>query len=533
MRFAYIDSHGNEVPIPSVDALALRIELGAIGPDTKLYDAQADRWGAASTHEIFHTLARDSQADGFVAPPPPVAPPPSAPAPAAKAAPKPKPELKSGKAERAAAAAAASADLGLTLAAPAPAPEPPPRVSEPEPVPSMDLPLDLAPPMETRPAAAADPGPSGGGMGGMGGSSFDYGDLGTGLQLEDAPMDMGSGIGGGMTDAPMQFGGPPMGGGGDIQLEQPMSEFSPDSPPGWMAGPSDGAALDLGDAPAAPAQRAAAAPAADAPSRPRREPKDRPSTPKFKSQRSLAGPIITVVVLAALGLGGYRAWPLVQARLNPPEVPVRPAVVMPSIPSELLPTMRSLAEGAIAAAIAEADAATIDATTPLEPDQQWLGGQYFADASQFPGVVAFWTGVDRFIDGVRAGEWQLYHDKMLALASAQGIAADTTAMLVERADSGFVATAEAREAAYATVDRLVEASLGLHEFLIANEANIEYRPASTSTADPILEAVPNTTALGDQMLERVDQVTEALSEIVALDRVTRARLASGLTERLT
>ena len=42
MRFAYIDSNGNEVPIPSVDALALRIELGAITEETELYDAQAD-----------------------------------------------------------------------------------------------------------------------------------------------------------------------------------------------------------------------------------------------------------------------------------------------------------------------------------------------------------------------------------------------------------------------------------------------------------------------------------------------------------
>src|SRR5512134_2554473 len=101
MRFAYIDSHGNEVPIPSVDALALRIELGAIGPETQLYDAQADHWGPASTHEIFHTLARDRQADGFVAPPPPVAPPspppapaPAAPTPKAKPAPPPKPKPK-------------------------------------------------------------------------------------------------------------------------------------------------------------------------------------------------------------------------------------------------------------------------------------------------------------------------------------------------------------------------------------------------------------------------------------------------------
>ncbi|MBM4184718.1 MAG: hypothetical protein FJ207_10990 [Gemmatimonadetes bacterium] len=205
---------------------------------------------------------------------------------------------------------------------------------------------------------------------------------------------------------------------------------------------------------------------------------------------------------------------------------------MPAIPAELLPRMRELAEGAIADAIAEVDAATTAADTPLEPDQQWLTGRYLADASQFPGIQAFWSGIGGFVDGVRAGEWQLYHDKMVARASAGGIAADTAAMLVERADSGFVATADGREAAYATMDRLVEAALGLHEFLIANEANIEYRPATSSTADPILEAVPNSTALGDQMLDRVDQITEALAEIGSLDRVTRQRLTAGLTTRL-
>ena len=60
MRFAYIDSNGNEVPIPSVDALALRIELGAIKDDTELYDAHADQWGPAHPHEIFHTLSRSA-----------------------------------------------------------------------------------------------------------------------------------------------------------------------------------------------------------------------------------------------------------------------------------------------------------------------------------------------------------------------------------------------------------------------------------------------------------------------------------------
>ena len=63
MRFTYIDSNGNEVPIASVDALAIRIELGAITEDTQLYDSAADQWGPAHSHEIYHTLQRSTGDD--------------------------------------------------------------------------------------------------------------------------------------------------------------------------------------------------------------------------------------------------------------------------------------------------------------------------------------------------------------------------------------------------------------------------------------------------------------------------------------
>ncbi|MEQ1856716.1 MAG: hypothetical protein ABL963_09605, partial [Longimicrobiales bacterium] len=394
---------------------------------------------------------------------------------------------------------------------------------------AFDLTLDLAPPMDIQPAASAAPdGPSEGGMGG----AFDYGDLGAGLQLDDVPTDHSGAVpmGGGMgPEAPMLFGGAPAGG-NDLQLEEPMSAFQPDSPPGWMSGPSGGDTMDFSAASAT--EEEPMAPPAEAPARQRRTPKDKPPPPKFKSQRSLAGPITAVVVLLALGVGGYLGWPFLQARLSRPEAPVLPAVVLPSIPAELLPTMRELAESAIAAAIGEVDAATMNAGTPLEPDPAWLGGQYLADASQFPSIEAFWIGIGSFLEGVRAGDRQLFHDRMVALAAAQGIAADTATLLIERADAGFVAAQDAREAAYATMAVLVESSLGLHEFLVTNEANIEYRPANSSTADPILEAVPNSTALGDQMLERVDRITESLADLGSLDRVTRQRLTAALIARL-
>jgi hypothetical protein len=514
MRFAYIDSHGNEVPIPSVDALALRIELGAIGPDTQLYDAQADHWAPASTHEIFHTLSRDAGADGFMAPPPVAPPPPpAAPAPTAKAA-KPKPKKK---AEPPSPAAPTATDLGLTLA------DPPPPEPSPEPVAeALDLSLDLA-----APAPPPVRGPGSPATTGEGGGVFDYGDLGSGLQLDDSPAGAQPAM---SFDTPMPFGG---GSGSDLELEQPMSEFRPDSPPGWMDPPSSGeSAMSFSPAPSAEAAPKPVAPAADTTARQRRSPKDRPPPAKFKSQRSLAGPIFLAVLLLALGVGGYWGWPLLQARLSQPVEPVRPAVVMPALPAELEPRMRELAQGAIASVIAGVDAETRAQGVPVEMDQQWLGGNYLANASQFASVEAFWTSMGTFMDGVRAADWRRYHDEVVQGAQAAGLDADAAALVVERADSGYVAAAEARAGAYEVLDQVVDAALALHAFLLDNEDAIDYRPASSSTVDPILEAVPSSAAIGDQMLDLVDAVTEGLSEMGSLDRVTRERLVAALTTRV-
>jgi hypothetical protein len=518
MRFAYIDSHGNEVPIPSVDALALRIELGAIGPDTQLYDAQADHWAAASTHEIFHTLSRDSQDDGFVAPPPVAPPPPPPPATPTAKLQKPKSKPKA-----AGPAAPTATDLGLTLAEPAP---PSPPVLEPEPAGEGFDPFpELAPSAE--PHTPASPAPAG-----TGGGTFDYGDLGSGLQLDDTPVAPMDGPPATSFGAAMDFGSGG-GSGSDLKLEQPMSEFSPDAPPGWMEPVSSReSVMSFSPAPSAKIEGPRAARSVDIPARPKRAAKDRPSTPKFKEQRSLAGPIFLTVLVLALAVGGYWGWPLLQARLSRPEEPVRPAVVMPALPAELMPRMRELSEEAIAAVIAEVDVETRASGVPLEMDQQWLSGNYLANASQVAGVEAFWSSIGAFIDGVRAADWRGYHDQLVESAQAAGLEADASAMIVERADSGFVAANDARLAAYETLDQVVDAALALHSFLVANEDDIEYRPATSSTADPILEAVPSSPALGDRMLDLVGGVTGGLADLGSLDRVTRERLVTALTTRV-
>lgn len=63
MRFSYIDSQGKEIEVDSVESLALRIQLGAIKPDTRMYDAVADRWAPAEEHPVYRALSRGEEVD--------------------------------------------------------------------------------------------------------------------------------------------------------------------------------------------------------------------------------------------------------------------------------------------------------------------------------------------------------------------------------------------------------------------------------------------------------------------------------------
>lgn len=527
MRFAYIDSHGNEVPIPSVDALALRIELGAVGPDTQLYDAQADHWGPASTHEIFHTLSREVGDEGFV-PPPPVASAPSAPSrpasrpPAAKAA----PEVQEQEEEAAAGTSGGAVDLGLTLADPPP--EPPEEGDDEDDVAAAgfgELDLELAPPVSSSPALASPkPAPVADAGGG-----FDFGDLSGGLHLEDSPDESDLPL-----ESPIQFtGAVDDRDGDDLLLETPMSEYRPDSPPGWAEESGGDDVMDFSTVSAeTAAEDEPIVPPTEAAARQRRTPKDRPSQPKFRRQGSLSGPIVFVVILLALGVGGYVGWPILSARLAERSAPERPPVVIPAISPELLPRMHALADAAIADVIAEADAATTSPDAPVEPAQEWLAGVYLGNASRFPGIEAFWTNVGRFVDRLRAGDRESYHAALLEQVEGEGLSPEDAAIVVERADSGFVAAEASRADSYAVMERLVGAALDLHDFLIDNEESIEYRPAMASTSDPVLEAVPSTQAIGDRMWDMVDEITESLDALGSLDRVTRERLVSAMRTRL-
>lgn len=553
MRFAYIDSQGNEVAIPSVDALALRVELGAIGPDTDLYDAQADRWGPASSHEIFHTLSRETGPEGYVAPPPP--PPESARDASAGE------EVEEGGAgdtpgqfEAVLPSFDLTADFGGDQEEGL-APMADPGTESPEEdvgIEELDFGIGLdalEPEGERDEAEEPVAGPS------SGGEPFDFGSM-DALDLDEAadgglaqPGDGDMLDGGMILEEPLSdrsdFGEASQGP-GDLELEQPLSSYSESAPPAWMEqdGPAgfdeDDGAMDFAtpetegedredaEEPKAPAPQGPAGPS------PRPSPvRSRPSPPRRERRRSMTAPLLGVLAVGVLAVGGWLAWQALQTGGGEAETVQRPPVTLPEIPAELLPVMREVGEEALAGTVAELEAMADASGLAEEPRQDWLSGVYLANAGQFSDVRSYWAGIAGFVDGAREADARLFHQRYEESLAARSVAADTGALLLARADSGFLATEAQRAEAYAQMQALVDAALELHTFLVANEGEIGYEPAAGGmSADPVLEAVPATPELGDEMWNRVDRITGALDRLGTLDRVTTDRLLTVLFDRI-
>jgi len=561
MRFAYIDSQGSEITIPSVDALAVRIELGAIGPETALYDAQADRWGPAASHEIFNTLTRDVSGESFLVPSPPE--------------PDPEPEADAAAGARSGQGADTPrpsapprpapptvADLGLTLA-----PLEPPaggrvRPPPPEAPDGSGLPFDLTLP---EPASPGDEPAD------FGEAAFDFG-----MPPPAAPLDMAGGDASTRPSAesdgpgddpfagpfgleqPLSFGseGPaePAFGGG-LELEPPMSDFDPSSPPAWMEqdGPV-GSKFSLGDDPVLDF-RSGAREAEEGPVGGRRgfEPdRDEPlagavgdgtqaraqarpapsrSGPRRPTKkRSGRGPLLAAFTLVLIGIGGWYGWNLFMGRDATPVE--RPAVVIPFIPDELDGPMREFADRAIVGMYAAIEGAVFGPDALAAPNEEWLAGIYLGNASRYDDVERFWRAIGAFADQLREDETRAFHEAYVAIVDASDFDPQAAALMTERADSGFMATRSARLESYSLLRSLSDAALALHDYLALHEADISFTPARGFGGNPVEEAVPATAEIGREMWNRVGAITTALDRLGTLDRVTRDRLSTVLLARI-
>ena len=137
-----------------------------------------------------------------------------------------------------------------------------------------------------------------------------------------------------------------------------------------------------------------------------------------------------------------------------------------------------------------------------------------------------------FLEGVRDIDLPAFDAAYQGALQAQGAAAADGALMRARADSGFVAAAPAREAIFDRVDVLVRGAVDLHVFLVANEENIAYVPASNITTDPVLEANPSTPEIREAMEDQIDVVTRALADLGYLDLVTAEGLWAAVLQHI-
>jgi hypothetical protein len=569
MRFIYIDTKGKEVSIPTVDALALRIELGAITEATRLYDEAADRWAPAGEHEVFRSLIREQQerTGGFVAPPPPTPvvspPPPPPPAPTPDAAPP-----------------ARGPNPFDALEGPVAAEKPPeapakpvPAASE-EPLGGLRFDLTLEPASQAGPAAAApSPDMDFGMESGSGpeaaaepdqkqdekkeGDAFDFGGFG-GMLTEDEggadeqrerqeeapkPPDSGLAIEGVLAasygDLPTDHA--PAASGHGMELEQPLSDLPIDQG-GWS--PKDRMKIESAEEEAGGADWGAGGDGQS--DRPDRAARAKPAQPPGQERKSSPVPVLVgaLVVLAIVGGGGWLGWTKLKNR--EPEAPVEvvvvdPPVALPAISAELEPRMRELADSTMADwLLALSTTLPAERGVPAEPDRAWLSGSYLAEASQYASIGQYWQALGAYVDDLEVRDADLYaalfrarlDSAMVSLDSA-GVSAEDAQSMLDRAQAGFLAARPDRRPVYEQLRDITDAATGLHEFLVANEASIEYDPAAGgSSRDPVLEAVPATPDLGVGMWARVDSITQSLDALGALDLVTTDRLLGMFAAKL-
>jgi hypothetical protein len=232
------------------------------------------------------------------------------------------------------------------------------------------------------------------------------------------------------------------------------------------------------------------------------------------------------------GLGGAAWWFLGRSGGSAADDPSASSspVLVPDIPVALEPRMEALSAEVRTESLAALRASHERADVPAEPPPRWLAGDYLANASRFGDVEAYWMSMERFLRTMQAAEDSIFAATLARRLGDEAPPADTARILEDRILAGFRATGRERGAVYIGARSVAQAALRLHTFLVENEGGIVYQPGVSS--DPVLEAVPSSAELGEEMWDRVGDITEAMDALGFLDKVTTARLVNAVVDRL-
>lgn len=489
MRFLYVDRSGRRVEVPTLEGLAARLELGAIAPDTMLYDSVADRWAPASEHEFFRSIVRPAGREGSL----PVTPPGVVPSPDEQVEPVVRRD-----ATLQEPSAPGAAGGGPT-----------------------EDPGDRIPPQ----GQFADPEAEGTVSHN---ALFDLVDIGEGIGQRE-----------------------PRGGGGSPELELsvvpedlPEPRITPPDPveevrpprreqlddlvvegnyPGSAAGAPPEGERDWRYIPGGPPPTPLRGPEAGS-----GEDEEYWSPGRAASTGSLTGG-------GGGGGGGYRGGGSRSQRRGGPSVPTVAAVLLGlvfiwfavdrltsedeanAIPAELESRLSGLSGAAFADMLTAMDSIADLRSLPDRPGQSWLEGVYLAGASRYEAEGAYWTLLQEVLSELRGAEGELFAGRVAERGQTLALPQPQRDLLVAEAIRRFQESSGARAAVYDQAERIARQASELHDLLVLHEEEILYEPFTRGVSrDPVIEAVPTNRALAEQMWNLIDGVTRGLQDIDAI-----------------
>lgn len=563
MRFRYIDSKGKEIALDSVEALAARIELGAVDGSTELFDAETGAWGPAEDNPVFLQLlaeaaARDigsAAAGGAPFDPGAITIPPLptaggsglAPAPSASGPPEPAPD------DSATADADDTFDLGITGDLELESPE----------AAGNDAGLTREPPMEGFRATVSDAWEAD-------------------LAVPDAPTDATPVPAEAVPAAEDQA---PSG----MELDDAWGKDQPwgqedEADEQAFPHPSDGDPFAL------PSDGGWPEEALLEDHRP--EPtgleklQERLSSPVLQwvflvaavlvmaffgsavGEGLLLRGLLTVGGVAVMGLvTGFFLWGDAEKRTLIPAATFG-LITLASVPLFLAGTRAEAADRAVDVAATEsARQASVRSGSGVAPPANageiamesraleeviegldslavsyrldrrpgdWLHGIYLANASRYPDVQDYWERYGRYLEEVRTQDAEWFAENYELRLRAAGVGEPAIEGLVSRGLERFMSTSDRRADLYDRMQELVEGSLELHNLLLERESDIEYTPFDQGglSEAPVVEAVTEDGELEDEMWGLIARIATSLESVSELGETSPARLQAAMVDSI-
>lgn len=148
---------------------------------------------------------------------------------------------------------------------------------------------------------------------------------------------------------------------------------------------------------------------------------------------------------------------------------------------------------------------------PPSPPREWLSGYYLAHASEYPGVREFWEGYAALLGDLRGRDRELFLGAAVGAASrADPARADAAERYLEERYARILPLRRERYQQLTVVSRRARE---LHDFLVANEERIRYTPATGPEVplDPIMEANVDSPEVEAELLRELDELFQALN----------------------